>query len=39
MRLGDFALQPDPIMSDQLTCQVGLVRFVKSDQKKLIGFR
>ena len=39
MRLGDFELQPDPITPDQFTSQIGLIRFVKSDQKKLIGFR
>jgi CubicO group peptidase (beta-lactamase class C family) len=39
MRLGDFELQPDPITADQFTCQVGVIRFVKSDQEKLIGFR
>ena len=39
MRLGDFELQPDPITADQFTCQMALVRFVKNDQKKLIGFR
>ena len=39
MRLGDFELQPDPITADQFTCQVAFVRFVKSDQKKIIGCR
>jgi hypothetical protein len=39
MRLGDFELQPDPIRADQFTSQVGIVQFVKSDEKKFIGFR
>jgi CubicO group peptidase (beta-lactamase class C family) len=39
MRLGDFDLQPDPVTADQFTSQVGSILFVKSDEKKIIGFK
>jgi CubicO group peptidase (beta-lactamase class C family) len=39
MRLGDFDLQPDPITEDLFTCRIGVIRFVKDQQKKVTGFK